>query len=431
MKYLLLITALTVSTASFAQKSMVKDAMRSMNAFSNTSSDDESNQILHLTKAIGAIDEASKNAETKDDVKTIFLKARIYTAALNVSTLGSEERLMEANSTLLKAIKTDAKIQNDKDYPATAINLSLANYNSGINEYNNQNFLVSKDYFGNVRKFIGDAPDKKYTDLFGGIDTVRAECLYYQAKSEMNEANYSEALSLFEKATESPYLDQKSVLTDILFTLDKTGAKEKQLEYIAKARAKYPNDENIQNFEINYYIEEKQYDNLITKLEEQLQKDPNNPKTPFNLGLVYSAKAAPVDGYLPDNASVYEKKAEEYYGKALELAGDNADYNQSLGVHYYNLAINANNKAKYLSENGNEKEKYQAIQFQKVRDSYYKKALPVLEKAAKLYEANSGLDNNGKQNYANTLEAMRKIYATMNDTQKYKQTQEKIDALYK
>lgn len=425
MKYVLLISALSLSSVTFAQKAKLSEAQKAMNAFFNGK---ETDQLINMTKAVGAIDEAARHEQTKDDPKTYFLKARVYTASMNVGNFRSDERLIDANKAMEKALSLNPKIVNDNDYPEAAINLALLNHQYGITEFNNQNYLVAKEYFTNVSKFVGDQASAKFTDAYSGIDTTRAEAQYFQGKSELNETNYNEAIVLLEKASKSPFVNQKDVLTDLLFALDQTGNKSKQLEYINQARKKFPDDPNIEAFEINYYIETKQYNELITKLEQAMQKDAQNPKHPFNLGLVYSSQAAPVDGTAPQNAALLEKKAEEYYLKALDLAGDNPEYNQSLGIHYFNLGVDAHNKARALN-NGNEKEKAMATQLQAMRNNYYKKGLPILEKTRGLFENKKSLSDEEKHNYANTLEALKRIYATTNDVKKYQEVQTKISEL--
>lgn len=428
MKYVLLISALSLSSLTFAQKAKLSEAQKAMSSFSSAKETDETGRLLHMTKAIGAIDEAARHEQTKDDPKTYYLKARIYTAAMNVPNFNSEDRLIEANKALEKALSLNSKIANDSDYPITAINLSYVNFQNGIAEFNNQNYLVAKDYFANVSKFVGEQPSAKFSEVYSGIDTTRAEAQYFQGKAEMNETNYTEAIPLLEKAAKSPYLNQKDVLTDLIYALEQTGNKAKQLEYISQARKRFPNDANIEAFEINYFIENKQYDDLIVRLEQSMQKDPKNPKHPFNLGIVYSSKASPSDGNTPQDATALEKKAEEYYLKALELAGDNPEYNQSLGIHYFNMGVDAHNKARVLN-NGNDKEKAMATQLQTMRNNYYKKALPILEKTRGLYEAKGKFAGEEKQNYANTLEALKRIYATTNDVKKYQEVQKAIEEL--
>lgn len=425
MKYVLLISALSLSSMTFAQKAKISEAQKAIAAYFDGK---EAEQLLNMTKAVGAIDEASRHEQTKEDPKTYYLKARVYTAAMNVGNFRSEERLIEANKAMAKALSLNSKLVNDNDYPVTAINLALINHEYGINEFNQQNYLVAKDHFENVIKLVGDKPSSKLTDAYSGIDTTRAEAQYFQGKSELNETNYDQAVVLLEKAAKSPYLNQKDVLTDLLLALDKTGNKAKQLEYINQARKNFPNDPNLEAFEINYYIETKQYNELVTKLEQAMQKDSKNPKHPFNLGLVYTNQASPTDGNIPANAAALEKKAEEYYLKALELAGDNPEYNYTLGIHYFNLGVDAHNKARSLN-NGSDKDKSTATQLQTIRNTYYKKGLPILEKTSGLYESKKNLSDEDKFNYTNTLEALKRIYATSNDTKKYQETQKKISEL--
>lgn len=428
MKYLFLASALAVSTVSFAQKNKVSDAQRAYNSAAALGSQDEARKLIFMQQAIESIDAASVNDATKDDPKTWFLKSKIYFEALGIQSFASEERLLEANKALNKAIDMNKDlVMGDKTYPNVAAYAAFQNNNAGIEEYNNENYLVAREYFGNIVKYLGATEDPKITKVYPYADTLRLQGMFYEGKSMVNEENYEEGAELMKRALGKKSINQEEVIESLIYAYDKAGNAAKKLAMIEDGRKLFPKNQNFVNYEINYYIETKQQDKMAEKVEAAMKQDPTNPTHPFNLGILYANMAAPVDGYLPENAATYEKKAEENLLKALELSKEDPSYNQMLGIHYYNSAVDAHNRARNLNQ-GNEKDKALGTQMLTKRDIYYKKALPILERTAELYEKKgSKLKGEEKKQYIDTLEALKKIYATQNLPKKFNEMQTKIN----
>lgn len=426
MKYLFLASAMALSTLSFAQKNMVSSAQRAYNS-ATMANVDEARKIIFMQQAIESIDKASNDPVTKEEAKTWFLKSKIYFEALGIQSFASEERLLEANKALNQALDLDKNIMNDKTYPNLAAYAAFSNNNAGIEEFKQENYLVSKEYFANVSKFLGTTPNAKISEVYPYADTLRLQGLFYEGKSVVNEEDYEEGAALMSRVLNQKAINQEDVIESLVFAYDKGGNAAKKLEMIELGRKNFPNNQNFINYEINHYIDTKQQGKMAEKLEAAMQQDPNNPSHPFNLGILYSTMAAPVDGYLPENAALYEKKAEENLLRAIELSKDDPAYNQMLGIHYYNSAVDAHNRARALNQ-GSDKDKALGTQLLTKRDIFYKKALPILEKTATLYESKGAkMKNEEKRQYIDVLEALKKIYATQNLPKKFTEMQNKIN----
>lgn len=426
MKYLLLITSLSVATLSYGQKSKITEAKALASAASLQAAPEK--KAAELTKAIALIDAATVHEKTMNDSKAWLAKAQIYLEALAVPELTNEKRLQDANDALNKALSIDKNTFNNSEYVAPAVMAAFYNYATGIEAYNNSNYDGAQQNFKNILTFVDTKPNARFTEAYPSIDTIRAESQYFYGKSLLNAGAHAEAMNALTASLSNPIVNQEKVIEDLILTAEKSGNKAKQLEYIGMGRTKFPKNTNISNMELNYYMETKEYDKYTEKLIKAMETDPTNPEHPSNLGIVYSIQGAPVDGYLPPNAAEYEKKAEEAFLRALELAGDNAAYNQSLGVLYYNSAVDAVAKAKNLQK-GDAKDKAKSAQLLLVRDKYYDKALPILEKTTRLYEAQASMTGEDKQLYATALEALKKIYATKNKTKEFTVVKDKLDNL--
>lgn len=429
MKYLFLATALAVSTLSYAQKNKVGEADRAYkSATSITAKEEEGRKLMFMKQAIEAIDAASLNDATKDDVKTWILKSKIYFEALSIESFTSEERFIDANKALKKALSLDKNaVFADKNYGNLAAYAAFQNNNAAIDEFNRENYLVAKEYFNNIITYLGTTPNPAISKVYPYADTLRAQAMFYEGKATINEENYAEGIEQIKRVLGNKIINQEDVLESLMFAYEKDGKQKEKLEIIELGRKQFPANSNFTNAEINYYIETNQQAKMVEKMEQAFANEPNNPAHPYNLGILYSTMAAPVDGYLPENASIYEKKAEEYLVKALELSKNDPYYNQMLGIHYYNSAIDAHNRARNLN-NGNDREKALGTQLLTKRDLSYKKALPILEKTAELFESNmKNLKTDEKKSYVETLEALKKIYATQNLPKKYSEIQTKIN----
>jgi len=436
-KYLLLVPALALSTFGFAQKAKVNQALReiengntALQEYRTTKdSKKEAESLLAFQKAFAALNEAVENESTKGDAKTWYVKAKAHFFASDLEQLNNKENFDNGNIALVKALELNPKLVNETDFVNVAIQAAYQNFNAGIGSFNNEDYMTSMNEFGNVMRYVGDKPSKKFSEVYPAVDTIRASAILYQGQSASNMEDYVLAETLLSQLLGNKIIDQKDVIYQLIHVSEKTKNVANVTKYIDMGRTQFPTDENMVNLEMNYYIETKQYPIIVEKLEASKKQNPNNATTALNLGIVYSNMAAPnEEGVVPENAVDLEKKAEENYLLAASLAGDNPDINQSLGIHYYNAGVDANNKSREYNKSKDTKVQARAAQMISVRNIYYNKAQVALDKAVALYEAN-GLNDNNKPNYATSLEALYRIYATKNDAKKATEIRSKIDNL--
>ena len=155
---------------------------------------------------------------------------------------------------------------------------------------------------------------------------------------------------------------------------------EKTIEYLNLGRDMFEDDQSLINTEINLYIELGRTSELVSKLGEAINLDPENSLLYFNRGTIYDQ-----EGQL--------ENAEKDYLMAIELDPSSFGSNYNLGALFFNKAVELNNSANSTSDD----KKYKSLK--KQADNFFDKALPYLESAYTL---------NSKDK--NTLLSLKQLY---------------------
>ena len=113
---------------------------------------------------------------------------------------------------------------------------------------------------------------------------------------------------------------------------------EKTIEYLSLGREMFEDDQSLINTEINLYIELGRTNELITKLGEAIELDPENSLLYFNRGTIYDQEGQ-------------TSEAEIDYLKAIELDPSSFGSNYNLGALFFNKAVELNNSANSTSDN--------------------------------------------------------------------------------
>ena len=163
---------------------------------------------------------------------------------------------------------------------------------------------------------------------------------------------------------------------------------EKALEYLAFGRDMFEDDQGLINTEINLYIQLGRTSELIGKLGEAIEIDPDNELLYFNRGTIYDQ-----DGDFIN--------AEKDYKASLEINSDGFGANYNLGALYFNAAIEQNNKANSTSDNSIYKK------LKEKAEGLFGKALPYLETAHNLNASDK-----------NTLLSLKQLYYMNGDYSK-------------
>ena len=174
---------------------------------------------------------------------------------------------------------------------------------------------------------------------------------------------------------------------------------EKTIEYLSLGREMFEDDQSLINTEINLYIELGRTNELITKLGEAIELDPENSLLYFNRGTIYDQEGQTAE-------------AEIDYLKAIELDPSSFGSNYNLGALFFNKAVELNNSANSTSDNN----KYKKLKNQ--AETYFDKALPFLESTYQLNTSDK-----------NTLLSLKQLYYMKGDYKKSDEMKKLISEL--
>ncbi|MBS1772103.1 MAG: tetratricopeptide repeat protein [Bacteroidetes bacterium] len=419
-KNLLLVAAVITSAASFAQKQNIQTA-------SNYLKDKD------YDKAVEYINMATNDPSTKDSPKAWYMRGHIFMSIQADTTLKKPNSYKEAATSLIKTIELDAKYEKETVDQYLHYCASMY-YNESANAFNDKRY---EDAI---------ASSKKVADIYnidGGkrfssnkqFEKLASDALLVQGMSTYNAGKYEEALPLLNALKSNAATSTPNIYLMIADAYRKQNKDAEMLATLEEGRAKYPNDQNIQNEELNYYIKQNKQDVLIKKLEEAVAKDSKNADLYFNLGTTYFAMAMPKDQPKPANSAELVSKAEAAYAQALSLDANNAGYNYNIGVMYFNsgseLITQMNTEADLAdAAKGPEKKKhedaYDKLKLQ--RDALFAKSMPYFEKVSSLLEPKlKTLNREDMGSYRGALTALKEIYARQNNLPKADEMKKKLE----
>ncbi len=429
-KFLFVALSLSIGIHGFAQKAKVNEAIKEMEKAQTASSkSDAAAEGTAYQNAKAAIDQALSDESTKSNAKAWYAKAGIYLGMQNNSQLNASNPYKEGLAALKQAIALDKKYEKDPQTYNLLANSAFYLYNDGVQTYNSNQFDAAYNLFKEGADLLGPDKDKRFM-LMPIVDTIRAQSKMFMGYSSFYAEKYELTIPLLLEAKASPYLDgqEANIYMVLAQAYEKTGKSTEQLATIREAKQKLPNDKNIANLELNYYINSGKQEEMVSKLEEAAAKDPNNPELPFNLGIVYEGMAKPESGTPPANATELMKKAEGAYKKAAEIAPDNGNYSYQYGAFYFNQAAALSTQMNNLGTSKEDGIKYNQLKGE--QDALLDKALPLLEKSEQIFQAKkSSLKGEELNFYRQTLEALRNIYTTKDMEAKASEVRAKLKAL--
>lgn len=419
-KSLAIAASLLMTTVSFAQKQNIQSA-------SNYLRDKE------YDKAIEYIEKAVNDPSTKDDPKAWYVRGSIY---MNIQ----QEMPTKIASPYREAAKSYMKVvQLKPTYEKDAINqllifCGLSYYNDAANAYNAKKYDEAFDLAKNAIEIHDIDGGKRLVSKT--FDTIAAQSKVIQGYSAYYSKRYDEAIPILQNLKNGGIGNDPSVY---LLLADMYKIQNKNNEYmaiVAEGRKQYPDNVNLRNEELNYYIRSGQQDILLKKLEEAVAKEPNNVDLMSNLADTYSGMASPKDANgkeLPKPANYVDLvgKAEGLYMGILKIDPNNVGVNYNTGVLYYNQATDINKQMNEIKgTSAADQKKYDDLKVK--REAMFNKALPYLETANTVLSPKvSSLSPEDKFTYQSTLVALKEIYARQNKMDKSAEMKAKLEQMKK
>ncbi|MEO6132584.1 MAG: hypothetical protein ABIQ02_12095 [Saprospiraceae bacterium] len=256
----------------------------------------------------------------------------------------------------------------------------------------------------------------KEATTFSADESPKA--LYYSGLCAKQASMNDKAVDVFQQLVDAGSAD--AGVYEELFTMYRTDSPEKADKILASGREKYPDDTGLLYAEINYLLAKGELVGLISKLEKAIQMEPENVSIYVTLGQIYDKLYQDKAATDPAGATENFNKAMSYYQQALAKDPKSFDAVYSIGALWYNKAaaysMDLNSVSSDYSAAGTKK--YEAIKAQ--MDETFVKALPFFLQA----EQNNPND-------ANTLIALKEIYARQDKLDLVNQYKEKLDAINK
>ncbi len=390
-KYILIVSAIMITSVVFAQKTKVQSAYSYNQAF------ERNRKCSELKSGIEAIDMAIEHEQTKTWAKTWKYRGDLY-----FNIIASKDKLckeIDVNAldkcadSYLKAL-----VLNFDDAELKKLNLEKedgSDMMKFLGALQNKSKVDDDSYIADImgRRFPGLAGEyanagiglftKK--DYKGAQDKFGKSMLISQLTGKMD------TMILFNTALASEYAEDFETAKktyDALIALKyniggngpdlyrsmariykKEGNKEKAAEYIKKGREAYPDNNNLLVEELEGYLQSGDHEKALENLNIAITNDAANPVLYFARGTVY------------ENEKINNKdKAVADYIKALELDPNYFDAAFNLGAHYFNTGADNINESNDVPIN--ETKKFNALKAEAKKN--FEAAVPYIETAHKV-----------------------------------------------
>ena len=336
------------------------------------------------------IDEAYSNESTSNSAKMWNYRAPIYLQIAIKEAELDKDAILKATEAHIKCLQEDKKGRvivrkwtNKEDIISGVVQCAYKLFNLAIEEFNAANY---------------ERAIKLYTAIF--------DIIPFDEENQLKRGNISKETILFNSFFASKKMNDNVKSKDLLQQLIdmnfnepsifihmsnifiEEGNTDQAINYLNLGRDMFEDDQSLINTEINLYIQLGRTTELITKLSEAIELDPENDLLYFNRATMYDQKGDFVN-------------AENDYLISLELNKSSFGANYNLGALYFNAGVETNNKANNTSNNTT----YKKLKSQ--ADNSFSKALPFLEMAF-------DLDNKDK----NTLLSLKQLYYLNGDYKK-------------
>ena len=336
------------------------------------------------------IDEAYSNESTSNSAKMWNYRAPIY---LQIAIKDSEldnDAILKATEAHIKCLQEDKKGRvivrkwtNKEDIISGVVNCAYKLFNLAIEEFNAANYERAIQLYTAIFDII---PFDEENQLKRG--NISKETILFNsffASKKMNDNVKSK--DLLQQLIDMNF-NEPSIFIHMSNIFIEEGNTDQAINYLNLGRDMFEDDQSLINTEINLYIQLGRTTELIAKLSEAIELDPENDLLYFNRATMYDQKGDFVN-------------AENDYLISLELNKSSFGANYNLGALYFNAGVETNNKANNTSNNTT----YKKLKSQ--ADNSFSKALPFLEMAF-------DLDNKDK----NTLLSLKQLYYLNGDYKK-------------
>lgn len=408
------VAALTIPA--YAQKSAIRTANNHLS-------------YKEYDQAKKAIEGALADPSTKDDPKAWYTRGNIYFEMQQADQYKGEKLYKEAAKSYIRAAELGSK---EEDLTNRLYASAIYYFNEARKAYNDKQYAEAYEGFGGVAQIAALDGGKRFSSI-KQMDTVAAEAKALRAYSAYAAKDYANATPAFEEVKANSVTRDANVYLVLSDLYRQQGNDSKLLATLDEGRRAYPDNQNLRNEELNYYIRTGKQAELIGKLEQAVATDPNNAELLFNLGNGYMNLAFPKSSGAatdtkPSNYDSLVVKAERSFMAAVKLGQNNPDYSYNLGALYFNQAADVNKQINSISGNSvADQRKVEALRVQ--RDNFFNKSVPFLERSYALIDIKgAAMTDQERDTYQQSLFALREVYLRTNQPEKAADAKRKYDA---
>lgn len=388
-KYVLLVTALLISVATFAQKDQIKAAEK---ALKGGKSQEAATILMDAESLVAAAPDAEKAqyffvkgnvlldlANKKIDTdKNLSLAAKAYQELLAVEKSSGKMKYSAQATTSITDIKyklinsaiADSKVDKQAESATKLYDAYLLDQKDTINLYyaastfvNAKQYTKALELYDNLKKMNYSG---KGTSYFA-VNKLNSQEDFFTTAAERDRMV---KLGTHEKPrTEAIPSKKGEIYKNIALILVQDGKTEEAKKAVADARKADPSDNSLALTEANLYLESKDFETYKKLIGEILAQNPNDADLTFNLGVISGNAGNKAD-------------AEKYYLKAIEIKPDyiNAYINiAALKLEGEKVIIEEMNK---LGTSTKDTKRYDELK--KKREDLFKSTIPFLKKGVEL-----------------------------------------------
>jgi len=392
-----LFTAMLFTTGVIAQKKNETNAAMDYQSYEKAMmAQNMESAKKSLLSAKTWIDLAAENPETKESVKTLYYKGKIYIGIPMLGMMAEDEELKamsteelgrEGFGALKKAYELDTKARYRDEIKMMSIMVREQAIREGVKKFQEEDFDQAMEMFETSVVML---------DVIGQTDSL---AIYNLALAADRSKNYEKAFEYYDKAAQIGY-NVPASYTLASNALREQGKNDEAAIYVKKAREKFPNDQDLIIQMVNIALSSGDNEVAEKSLNDAIAKDPNNKQLYFAIGTIYDKL-----GKGEEAVAAFEKAIK------LDPAYEDAVY--SLGAHYVNLAAGQFEEASKMKLGD---PAYESLK--QTSEDNYKKAIPYLERSLELNDQN-----------VEVMNTLFQLYRKIGDSAKALEYKKRMDAI--
>jgi tetratricopeptide (TPR) repeat protein len=379
------------------------------------------------------IDKVLASEKGAKDPEAWFTKAKIYNEIASDSTQksGATEARNEAFEALKKYTQIDDKkmLSSTMENHKTMIDIYQGYFKTGAAFYNSNNFA---DAFTNFKKSleVGSFINEK------GVANIKLDTLvtlYTGISAE--KLNQKDTAAIYYAKLADAKVSGDNMVEIYKWLADYYRQKKDNAtasKYIESGKALYPKDTFWDSFELEVAGESGNRQELLTKYESIVAKDPNNYLYVFNYGVeLYKDGYKDTISLRPANSEQMIDKAAANMKKVIELKPDFPQADLVLGQILFNKGVDISKKMKAIKLPASGKMKPED---QKMKDDLktqmlakFDEAVPYFEKVEQLLGSKGKLKMEEKSNLKDTYDLLINIYEQKGSKDKVKDYEDKFN----